>query len=149
MKCPPPESLPFAILILINRLSLGLLFFFAGIRKLLPDEAGQTLWVKLDGFASHVASQAPLPLFLGKTYGFALPFVEIVAGFLVAVGLLGRVGASVIALMLLSFMMALGIDFWSPQGSPFDKNVILFTLALLLVATGSGRLSLGYLIRRH
>ena len=103
-----------------------------------PKEEGQTIGQKLSGFADYVASQAPLPQVLGQAYGYALPFAEVAAGFLLIVGFLARPAAGVISLMLLSFLFALG--FGAEQG-PFSKEVILLTLALLLMVTGPGGIS--------
>ena len=130
-----------SLILLLNRVPLGLLFLLAGVRKLLPKPDGSVMQ-SLNGFASYAASQAPLPEALGKAYGYALPFVEIIAGGLLILGLLTRVSALVIGLMLLSFMVAMGINWWPESGPAFDKNVILFTLSLLLVMIGGGAWSL-------
>lgn len=141
MKSKSFSSGLFSLVLLLNRISIGLLFFFAGVRKIIPD-AGQSVGAKLQGFASFVASKAPLPEVLGTAYGYALPFVEATAGLLLVVGLFSRIASGATSLMLLSFMIAFGIDWWPSEGSAYDKNVILFTLALLLTATGAGSFSL-------
>ncbi len=125
------------LVLLLNRLTLGALFFLAGIKKLIPT-ADQSFVDMLTGFAEQVAGMAPLPEPLGLAYGYALPFVEIVAGLLLALGLFTRVAAVVIALMLLSFMIEFGVAWWPDSGPVFDKNVIYFTLALLLAVVGGG-----------
>ena len=69
------------------------------------------------------------------------------------VGMFGRGVVLVLALMLLSFTIALmgakGIS--GGTGGPFHQNVILITLALLLAITGSGRYSIdtGWLSKRR
>ncbi len=131
-----------ALALLLCRVSLGLLFFFAGYRKIVPGE-GETVIGKIGKFVNdNVVPNAPLPEMLAKIYGYSLPFVELIAGALLVVGLWGRVAAMLIALMLLSFMIAFGIGWWPEQGGVFDKNVVFFTLALLLAATGMGKLSI-------
>lgn len=138
------------LLILLNRLALGSIFLLAGVRKLFPAASIRDVGMNLYKFASHVAGEAPLPGFLGQAYGTALPVVEIVAGLLLVLGLWSRPAASLIALMLFSFMIALGIEWWPAKGPAFDKNVILFTLSLLLVALGPGRYALdAVLVRRR
>lgn len=128
------------VALLLNRLTLGVLFLLAGVRKVLPtDEA--TLMQKWEGFAAFTASKAPLPEFLGKAYGYALPPVELLAGLFLAVGLYTRISATLIALMLLSFMIAMGVEWWPDSGPAFSKNAILFTLAVLLAVTGSGKIA--------
>lgn len=128
--------------LLLCRLSLGGMFLLAGLRKMLPAE-GKSVGEMLTGFAKFSASKAPLPENLGLAYGYALPWAELFFGALLVLGLFSRFSALMIALMLLSFMIALGIDWWPAKGGAFDKNVILFSLALLLVATGPGGLALG------
>lgn len=126
--------------LLLNRISLGVLFVLAGVRKLLP--AGEANMLdQMKGFASFVASQAPMPEFLGKAYGYALPWVEIIAGLMLVIGLLTRLSAALIGLMLLSFIIAMGPEWWPESGPAFSKNFILLTLCLLIIATGSGKLA--------
>ena len=138
MKQAEANLISFALL--LNRLSLGLLFVLAGVRKLLPKGEGGVMdsW---NGFASFVASKAPMPEFLGKSYGYLLPPFEILAGALLILGLLTRLSATVIALMTLSFIIAMGAEWWPEQGPAYSKNFILLTLALLIAAAGSGKLA--------
>ncbi|MGB0767643.1 MAG: DoxX family protein [Phycisphaeraceae bacterium] len=130
-----------SVALLLNRLTLGVLFALAGVRKLLPtDEA--TIVDKMNGFASYVASQAPLPEALGKAYGYALPWAEILVGATLIVGFFTRLSAVLIGLMLLSFIIAMGVEWWPAQGPAFSKNVILLTLCVLIAAAGSGKFAL-------
>lgn len=136
MKTNQSNLISFALL--LNRFSLGLLFVLAGVRKLMPTGEANML-DKMNGFASFVASQAPLPEFLGKAYGYALPWAELFVGAALIIGLYARVSASLIGLMLLSFIIAMGPDWWPESGPAFSKNFILLTLCILIVATGSGK----------
>ncbi|MBX2851370.1 MAG: DoxX family membrane protein [Phycisphaeraceae bacterium] len=132
------ESNLISLALLFNRVALGLLFVLAGVRKILPsDEA--TIIDKMNGFASFVASKAPLPDFLGKAYGYALPWAEITCGALLLIGLLARVSSVLIGLMILSFIIAMGADWWPESGPAFSKNFILMTLCILIAAAGSGK----------
>lgn len=127
-----------SFMLLLNRLSLGLLFVLAGIRKLLPGDEVSVI-DKMHGFASFTASKAPLPEVLGKAYGYALPWAEIICGAMLLIGLFSRVSAALIGLMLLSFIIAMGPDWWPESGPAFSKNFILLTLCCLLVVAGSGK----------
>ncbi len=127
--------------LLLNRLSLGLLFVLAGVRKLIPTDDASTPQ-RLKAFARSVADKAPLPEQLGLAYGYALPWAEIVFGAMLIVGLFSRIAALAIALMLLSFLIAMGPAWWPESGSAYDKNFILLSLAVLLVVTGSGKFAL-------
>ena len=127
-----------SLALLLNRLSLGVLFVLAGVRKLLPTEEAGVL-DKMNGFASFVASQAPMPEALGKAYGYALPWAEILVGLTLVIGLFSRVSAIIIGLMLLSFIIAMGPEWWPEEGPAFSKNFILLTLCVLVAAAGSGK----------
>jgi len=129
------------VVLLLNRLSLGLLFVLAGVRKLIPTEDA-TIWQRMKGFAGYVASEAPLPEALGKAYGFALPWGEIVFGAMLMIGLFTRFAALCVALMLVSFIVATGPAWWPDEGPAYSKNFILLTLALLMVVAGSGKLAI-------
>ncbi|MEO0477695.1 MAG: DoxX family protein, partial [Planctomycetota bacterium] len=127
--------------LLLNRVALGALFVLAGVRKLLPTE-GASIIDKMNGFAGFVASQAPMPEIMGKAYGYALPWVEILSGVLLVIGLLSRLSAVLIGLMLLSFIIAMGPEWWPEQGPAFSKNFILLTLCLLIATLGSGKIAI-------
>ena len=47
--------------------------------------------------------------------------------------------ALLIALMLVSFVIAMGPEWWPAQGPAFSKNFILLTLCGLLAVAGSGK----------
>jgi len=133
----PTQSKLISLALLLNRLSLGLLFVLAGVRKLLPSE-GANILDKMNGFASYVAGQAPLPEFLGKAYGYALPWAETILGVLLVIGVLTRISAVLLGLMLLS-IIAMGPAWWPDSGPAFSTNIILLTLSLLIAAAGSGK----------
>ena len=129
------------IALLLNRLSLGLLFFLAGLNKIRPG------WDAVKGFVENaVVPNFPkaLPIEAARAYGYALPFVELILGLTLAVGLFTRISAGTLALVLLSIIIAMG--YWSAQHNIIDKNVILLTLALLLTLSGGGRLSIDSLL---
>lgn len=127
-----------SFVLLLNRLSLGVLFVLAGVRKLLPT-AEANIIDKMNGFAAFTASKAPLPEVLGKAYGYALPWVEIICGAMLVIGFFSRLAATLIGLMLVSFLIAMGPEWWPESGPAFSKNFILLTLCCLLAISGSGR----------
>ena len=132
MKCPTPNSLAFSILILLNRAALGMSFVLAGVGKI---QGGVEEFV--DGFFRDTTPPW-LPDWFATPYGYALPFVEVAAGALLVLGLFGRIGAGVCALMLLSFLIAVGIGH---EQLPFHPNVIFLALAVLLFVAGTGGIS--------
>ena len=137
------------IALLLNRIGLGLYFAAAGFGKVQIE-----LSEELGAFArGSFAGLAPtwLPGWFATPYGYALPWLEVIAGVNLILGLAGRVQAGAIALMLLSFQIALilGTPFgWRPKdwSGWFHPNFIFLTLAILLAATGPGRLSLDHMI---
>ncbi len=133
MRCPPPNHWLFSAAVLINRLALGGYFLAAGISKI---RGGIGNFV--DGPYRGV-TPAWLPEVIATPFGYSLPIVETIAGGLMIIGLAGRAAAAVTAMMLVSFMLATGI---TAEHGPYHTNVILFTLSLLLILTGSGGISL-------
>lgn len=132
------------VALLLNRLSLGLLFLLAGWAKLKMGPA------KFYQEAFLMLRPAWLPEPLASPYGHALPFLEFLVGAMLMVGLLSRITAGAMALMLLSFTIALAAaGMFFQGGAPFHTNVIYITLAVLLAATGPGAYSLDHLIRRR
>lgn len=127
------------------RLTLGALFVFAGYRKLMPDGEVMKILENAKAFANEeVVKEAPsfLSADMAYYYGVTLPFMEILAGALLAIGLLGRIWALIISLMLLSFIMAFGVKWWPASGPAFDKNVILMSTAVWLFLAGPGKISI-------
>ena len=122
----------------VARVPLGLFFFRAGWMKL---EMGLTKFVGM--------TSGTIPPWLGeglgKAYLHALPFAELTVGLLVTLGLMTRVAATVMALMLLSFTIAV-TGVFPKDGKPFDPNLIFMGLAIGLALAGPGRWSLDTLI---
>lgn len=138
MKPLTPGHWILHLLILLNRLSLGLYFLCAGVDKI---RAGMRSFV--DGTFTTLRPLW-LPDAIARPYGYALPILEVVFGGMLILGLVGRLTAAVVGLMILSYTIAI-IDagmFVPQSGGPFHYNVIFITLAALLAVTGSGRLSL-------
>jgi len=136
------------VMILINRLALGFYFTYAGIGKF---QMGLEVFYN-QGFLKMAPSW--LPEFFSRPYGYALPFGEVIFGILLMLGLLGRTTATVIMLMLLSIIIAqmnMG-GFFHGQGipGPYHSNLMLLTLSIWLIVTGSGALGIdGIWLKRH
>ena len=139
MKCPPLSSPLFCVVILLNRLSLGLFFALAGWHKIMAEGGVQGF---VEGFYK-VVTPSWLPGFVATPFGYALPYIELIAGAMLVIGLFGRIAAIAIAFLLISISIALlgAGEFFSGPG-PFHTNVILLTLSLVLVMTGSRGISI-------
>ena len=121
----------------LARLPLGAYFAIAGYNKLAGP--GPT------AFASAMIGKVPQGMeAFGRPYLTALPFVELAAGLFVLVGLLVRLNAFLMSLMLVSFIVAMRNPINVARvhegggSQPFDTNVVLLGLALCLTLLGAG-----------
>jgi len=133
MTCLPTTHWLFSLVILLNRLTLGLFFMLAGFNKV------------RDGVAQFVAgpfkSLTPpwLSPGLATALGHSLPYIEIVAGLMLMLGLFTRIASGAIVLLLTSFTIALaGVGAFYSGAGPFHTNLILITLAMLFMVAGPG-----------
>lgn len=83
---------------LIARLYLGGLFIWASLHKIQHPEA----------FAIDVATYQLLPLSVLNLFSLTVPWLELVVGILLVIGLRVRVGGLLASLLMVSFMVALG-----------------------------------------
>lgn len=121
--------------LLIARLPLGVMFFYAGQMKIFT--MGVRAFVNMS--SGSIPSFLPLPI--GKAYLYALPYVELLIGTLIIIGLFARTAGLIATLVLISIMIAVtGVK--DPQGGPFNLNVVLLALALLVLLTGPGAIAL-------
>lgn len=136
-----------SLALLLNRLSLGAYFLLAGYSKVFKVGVEEF-------YEGPFQSLKPewLPEWFAYPFGYALPFTEMLFGALLVIGLLTRVSAMVLFLLLVGITIALaenGVFLYNPPQvpGPFHTNVILGTLALALVFLGPGGLSLDRIIR--
>jgi uncharacterized membrane protein YphA (DoxX/SURF4 family) len=87
-----------AYVALVARLYLGVVFIWACLHKIADP----------GGFALDVAVYQLLPLPLVNLFALVLPWVELLAGAMLIVGLRTRAAAMLIAAMMAAFMVALG-----------------------------------------
>lgn len=151
-RCPStPTVIPMAstpthpvssLVILLNRLSLGLYLAMAGWGKLLGEfKNGFGSFARSDAFRGLQPSW--LPDALAQPYGYALPALELVLGVLLVIGLWGRLAALGTALVLFSIALALldaGRYFDGP--GPFHHTAVMITLAIMLALIGPGGFSI-------
>ena len=115
---------------LLIRLTLGGYFFLIG-RHTLTD---------MEAFIANVKSMHVLPEQLSTLYAVLLPYVEVVVGVLLLVGLWTTLAGILSALMLCSFIIATGLFPFSP--TVFNKDIILLGAALSLLGSGAGLFSI-------
>lgn len=144
MAATPSHPLS-SLVILLNRTALGAYFLLAGWGKLREEFRSG-----LGSFYRSTFSKAQpdwLPAFVAAPYGYALPWLEVLAGALLILGFFGRLSALVVAAMLASFIAALGIGGDPPR--PFSPNLIFLSLALMLALIGPGGFSIDRLRRQR
>lgn len=126
--------------LLLGRVPIGLYLLLAGVGKI---QGGVEQFVE-QGFKPM--QPAFLPDAVALPYAYAIPFLEVAFGAALIVGLLSRLSAGVIGLMILSFTIAqLAADFAEglQRGpGPFNPNFVMIGLCVALVATGGGGWSL-------
>lgn len=92
----------FGLLVLLFRVILGGMFVYAGVMKI-ADPAG---------FAQAIANYRILPLWMVSTAAIILPWVEVLAGTSLILGLFLPGGSLIVAGLMLAFACALGFDLW-------------------------------------
>lgn len=138
------------IAILVTRVFVGGYFAAAGFAKAKGELS--------DGFGTFYrgsfSSLQPgwLPDLLAAPYGYALPWIEIVVGLALVVGLFGTVAATLTGLMILSFTVALAMKMGitaqpSDAAGPFSSNYLQIVVCFLLACLGPGRFSVDHLLR--
>ena len=113
------------------RLTIGAIFIAASFAKFDP------------GFASYLP-QVGLPIEM--QYLFALE--EFVPGILIIVGVLTRISASVLSLVMLGviFYIFKASKFIGPNGVEFP--VILLAASIVIITIGPGRISISHLVKK-
>jgi uncharacterized membrane protein YphA (DoxX/SURF4 family) len=112
------------------RVPIGLYLMLAGRMKL----------ENIEGFIETVRNFGLLPDQLAILYGVMLPWGELIIGALLFVGLWTTLSAILAALMLISYIVAVGL--FPMHSEIFNKDLILLGGALALLATGAGSFSI-------
>jgi uncharacterized membrane protein YphA (DoxX/SURF4 family) len=129
--------------LLLARIPIGAYFILAAVPKL---RMGVEAWA---------ASAMPLaPKFLSEhtnhVFLTSLPWAELTIGILVILGLLTRVAALVMSLLLISFSVALGVSGTLAESVklPFHPNLVYLGTTLAIMLCGPGWLSLDGMLFR-
>jgi putative oxidoreductase len=130
--------------LLIVRLALGLIFITFGIL--------------------HVAGLESFITMFGDTFGFPAPGVlapiaawaELLGGLAVLLGIFPRLGAALLAVVMIVAMLFVKIPAGLESGNDvigltqyWDKDLALFAMALVVLISGAGRYALGYVFFRN
>ncbi len=125
--------------LLIPRIPMGLIFICASISKF---QGG------IKDFVNDHKHQLPdiLPSPVEQTYLYAIPFLELVVGILILIGLLTRTASTVASLMLLSFMIAITGAYAPGHPLQISFNLAYLAITLMLVMSGPGTISVDHAI---
>ena len=115
---------------LLVRVSLGAYFVLAGLAKLENPHL----------FITEIKNMGLLPDLMATLYGILLPYIEITAGALLIIGFWTILASFLSALMLISFIIALGLT--PMPHTPFNKDIILLGAAISIMYSGAGALSI-------
>ena len=118
--------------LLLARLPIGAFMLVAGIFKV---NGGVHQFV-LSNIANVPAS---VPHDWGRQYLHAVPYLEIVIGAMLVLGLLTRLAALIAALMVITY--TIGATGLRPPNMPFTPNLIYIGILLLVFLVGPGRFS--------
>ncbi len=122
---------------LVLRVVLGAILIFAGYSKIFDPSK----------FVEVVKAMAGnyLPEFFVVAYGYAMPYLELITGIFLVLGLFTRLTGTVVALMFVSIIIGVGLA--NPDTALFadpvakvipNKDFGFLAMALSLVLTGSG-----------
>lgn len=136
----------------VLRLALGLYLLLAGVGKV-QGEISNGVGSFYNGPFKGL-QPAWLPDLLAAPYGYALPWLEVLVGVLLVIGLLGRFAAVGGFLMLVSFtiVLAMANNSITAQGAdapgPYHANYIQSAAYFLIVLVGCGSWSVDTLLRK-
>ena len=124
---------------LVLRVVLGVILIFAALEPVKVFNPAKFVEI-VRGMAGSY-----LPEFLVVAYGYAIPYVELITGVFLVLGLFTRVTGGVVALMFVSYNIGLGLAntdvtfFMDPVAKLIpNKDFGFLTMALALVLTGGG-----------
>lgn len=129
------------VALLLLRLPLGLFLVMVSLGKVQGE-----IHNGLGTFAAQNAGAVPawVPHVAGSWYLHAVPWVELIVGCCLILGLLGRFFGLIAALMIISFTIAVtGIK---PDAGPFTSNLLLIAMAITVMLLGPGKLSIDKLL---
>lgn len=124
------------------RLALGLIFIAHGAQKVLGSFNGP-------GLGKFTAGDAPLGLRPASFWLGAAALSEFLGGILVLLGLLTRVGAFFIAIVMLVAIVGVHWPNFFANNHGFEYPFALLAMALALVIAGGGRASVDEMLQRR
>ena len=99
METKVEDAKDMSVVAFLLRLPIGVLFLFAGLNKFLGGYGNFVSWIIQD-----MSEKTWLPKVLLYPYAYVLPFIEVVVGVLLIIGLLTRPALIATALLLTSLL---------------------------------------------
>ncbi len=130
---------------LLARVTLGWFLFHQGWGKVVEDwTGGPGTFYQSDFFQNNNPDW--LPTLIAAPYGYALPWLELVFGALLILGVFNRITAGVSTLIFLSILVA-----WLDAGNLLPRHMLMIytPLAAYFFFTGPGRFSLDTYMERR
>lgn len=148
MTNPSPHSVAHRIALLLVRLSLGIYLFVAGVNKafMSGDSLGESAAAWMEKYTAKIPPF--LPDIIAIPYGYAIPWLELILGLLLVLGLFFRVTTLATAFLLLSIGIAVAAEKGSVAGLN-HHSIILATVCLLLYFTGPGGFSVDAMLPKR
>src|SRR5690348_491141 len=130
---------------LFTRVIVGLIFGMAGYWKVFT----LTPMGHAQRFFTGPYADSWIPYWLLVAAGVTVPFVELIAGWLLVAGLFRRAAAIALGLVLVlvTYGHLLKEALYSPQGHIFPRTLLL--LPTLILSADQDDISLGYLLQRR
>lgn len=142
-KLVSPAAL--SLLLLLNRLAVGWYFLVAGSGKVGGElSGGLGAFYRSPGFQGR--NPEWLPTLITAPYGYALPWLELVFGLLLMMGLFTRLSAGVLAFLSVSIAVAL---LGAGELLPSHHVMVFVTITLALCVFGPSRYSVDGLLSRR
>lgn len=116
------------------RLALGVIFIAHGAQKVFGAFGG-------GGLKSFISANAPLGLWPDWFWMGSAAFAELIGGLLVLLGLFTRIGAGLIAMVMTVAIAGIHWGRFFAQDRGIEFPFALLCIALALLITGGGRLS--------
>lgn len=115
---------------LLVRLALGSYLLMAGLAKM----------DNIPGFINEVQTFHYMPQHLATVYGILTPYLEVIVGGMILLGMWTTLAAGMAGLIVISYIFAFGVFPYTSK--IINKDIILLSAALSLLYTGAGALSI-------
>lgn len=154
MNNPAQHSILHQIALFLVRLTFSIYIFSAGFGK--AFKTGKSISESAAEWMNYYNTQKPsfIPGFVATPYGYAIPWLEMILGLLLLVGLFFRVTTIATTLLLISIAIAVIANTSSLGGggpTAIHSSLVMAAFCAVLYFTGPGKISVDAMLpkRRH